>query len=395
MSSSTAACVHGRVHGERDPDARVVRARLPFPAMLAERVAVVRQHDDHGVVQAARRARRRSSGAPRRRRATSRPPVAGPRATRCAARRSGRAARAPRAARRAAHRRRWGAPRPTGRHGAGVACGGDPRRMRGARGEERGRTAGSRAPCARSRSPVPRASRSRSDARTPGDPWSTHGSRGRPSPRSGSPSPGIGPSPAGRTGPGRTGSVEVLADEPRSVAGVVQPGRERGGFVEAVAVVVVQDAGVPGERPVNRLALAGQHSGVFANAFGNAVHPEPARASSALSHGIAANVPAAWSSVSTTITFGRSSGLPSSAGHTTATPSPISARRAAPAIRRPGGPGLTPSAPSRCARRGTPEPTRAARSRHTSWSRRRAAGARSGPRPRGRSRGTGGSSPRT
>ena len=45
-------------------------------------------------------------------------------------------------------------------------------------------------------------------------------------------------------------------------------------------------------RPVSRLARAGQHSGVFANAFGNSVHPESARASWDPSHGIRAKVPA-------------------------------------------------------------------------------------------------------
>ena len=38
--------------------------------------------------------------------------------------------------------------------------------------------------------------------------------------------------------------VEVLADEPRAIAGVVQPGREGEGLVEVRAVVVVLDAGV-------------------------------------------------------------------------------------------------------------------------------------------------------
>ena len=54
-----------------------------------------------------------------------------------------------------------------------------------------------------------------------------------------------------------------------------------------------------------------------------------------------------------------------------------------------------PSAPSRCARRGTRAPIRAARSRRTSWRHRRRVAARSDPRPGGDWPGTAGSSPRT
>ena len=48
---------------------------------------------------------------------------------------------------------------------------------------------------------------------------------------------------------------------------------------------------------------------------GNVTQPESPRASSPASHGIAPNVSARWSSVSTTITFGRRSARTSATGH--------------------------------------------------------------------------------
>ncbi len=132
--------------------------------------------------------------------------------------------------------------------GAGMARGGDPRRMRGARGEEEEERLGRGS----------RAHEADRPLRQPVGGVATHEHRRSLVDRvevavdrhAGLVLLGQEPIPPGRDirGSAEREPVEVLADETRPVAGPLQPGRERGGSVEDLAVVVVQDARVPGEQ---------------------------------------------------------------------------------------------------------------------------------------------------
>ena len=161
-------------------------------------------------------------------------------------------------------------------------------------------------------------------------------------------------------------AVQVLPDQPRAVAGVLQPDRDRVGLVEQVGRRRLSRTPVwRGYRPVRmRRARGTAQRRADERVAGTTANARRDRRSAPAATASPADPPAAcpsdWSSVRTTITFGRGSANvrePSRGTAAAAASVPARRRRRQPVAARHTA-AVTPSGPSRSARPGTAAPTR-------------------------------------